>query len=414
MIVRLLDSQATMTQATEQLDAARNSDNRVIGAVGAAHFVSHYYYLLLPPLFVFVRDDYGVSYTEIGLALTAYNTASTILQTPAGFLVDRIGARLPLFAALLIGAFAFAVTALTDSFWLLLAMFTLGGVANAVYHPADYALLSNEVSDARVARAYSFHTFAGLLGSAVAPATLLLMQSHWGWRGAFLGAAALGIAVAPLVLMQPRETSLRRAAARRADGTADPAGWQLLLSAPILLNFVTFILLAMINAGLQNYSVVALGALYGTAPVTANAALTSYLAFAAAGVIAGGILAARTKHHAALAVAGLIVTAIAATGIVVGDPGSMLLIAIMGGIGFVTGGIMPSRDLLVRQIAPPGAIGTVFGFVTSGFNVAGVIAPVLFGLLMDHGLPALVFVLPAAFALLTVVTVAVQQIKFKA
>ncbi|MGE0564084.1 MAG: MFS transporter [Pseudolabrys sp.] len=400
-----------MAQATDHAGATRPSDARLIVTVGAAHFVSHYYILILPPLFAFVRADYGVSYTELGLALAAFNVTSAILQTPAGFLVDRIGARLPLFAALMLGGIAFAVVGLTHSFWLLVAMFALAGVGNAVYHPADYALLSHEVATSRAAKAYSIHTFAGMLGSAAAPVTLLMMQSQWGWRGAFLGAASIGFAVALLVIAQPSQTTTHAAATTKSAATDAPAGWQLLLSPPILINFALFTLLALLNAGLQNYSVVALGALYGTAVVTANVALTSYLTFAAFGVLVGGALAARVARHNAVAAAGLVATGLAALVIAGRDPGSALLIAAMAAAGLASGTIMPSRDLLVRQVTPPGAFGKVFGFVTTGFNIAGIAAPMLFGLLMDYGQPQLVFVLVAAFCALAVGTVVIQRPK---
>jgi MFS transporter, FSR family, fosmidomycin resistance protein len=81
-----------MTQAV--LSAPGSSHTRVLGAISVAHFVSHYYILLLAPLLPFVRADYGVSYTEIGFALVAFNVISAALQTPAGFLVDRFGGRL--------------------------------------------------------------------------------------------------------------------------------------------------------------------------------------------------------------------------------------------------------------------------------------------------------------------------------
>jgi MFS family permease len=400
-----------MAQATDQLGASRAGDSRVIATVGAAHFVSHYYFLVLPPLFAFVRADYGVSYTELGFALVAFNIISAVLQTPAGFLVDRIGGRIPLFAALMLGGVAFAVVGLTDSFWLLVAMFGLAGLANAAYHPADYSLLSHEVAPERAAQAYSFHTFAGMLGSAAAPVSLLFMQSLWGWRGAFLGAAALGFAVALLIALQPRQAAGAPAGPRRDKPAAANVGWRLLLSTPILFNLAMFTLLAMINAGLQSYSVVALGALYGTEPVTANVALTGYLLLAAAGVLAGGALATRFQRHDLLAMAGLAAGGVATALIVTGHPGNALLIVIMGTIGLVTGIVMPSRDLLVRQVTPPGAFGTVFGFVTTGFNIAGVVAPLVFGLMMDHGQPHLVFVTCAVFCLLAVATIAAQRAK---
>jgi MFS family permease len=173
---------------------------RLVGVVSAAHFVSHYYILLLAPLLPFVRAEYGVSYTEIGLALAAFNIVSAALQTPAGFLVDRLGARVLLIIGLATGASAFVIAGLVDSFWVLVAMFALAGVGNTIYHPADYALLSQQVPSKSIGQAFSIHTFAGMLGSSVAPASLLLMQNIWGWRGAFIGAGILGFAVAAILL----------------------------------------------------------------------------------------------------------------------------------------------------------------------------------------------------------------------
>ncbi len=77
------------------------------------------------------------------------------------------------------------------------------------------------------------------------------------------------------------------------------------MSAPILLNLVFFALLAIISAGLYNYSVVALGALYGTPVTTANAALTGNLLLSAIGVLLGGLLVGRTTRHGLVATIGL-------------------------------------------------------------------------------------------------------------
>src|SRR5215813_2203909 len=166
----------------------RPTDARIIALVSAAHFVSHYYILVLPPLFPLVRAEFGVTYVEIGAALTAYNAVSAAMQIPAGFLVDRISARALLVGGVALGAAALAVASLASSFWVFVAMFAVLGLANTVYHPADYALLSHRISAPRMSLAYSVHTFAGILGSAVAPASLLFLAERFGWRGAFFGA----------------------------------------------------------------------------------------------------------------------------------------------------------------------------------------------------------------------------------
>lgn len=398
-----------MTQATEILRASRAPHLRLVGTICAAHFVSHYYILLLAPLLPFVRAEYGVSYTEIGLALALFNIVSTALTTPVGFLVDRLGARVLLILGLTIGAGAFVTAGLVDSFWMMVAMFALAGVGNTVYHPADYALLSHHVPPDRIGQAFSVHTFAGMLGSAVAPASLLLMQNLWGWRGDFIGAGMLGFAVAAILLaVRENAAVVGHAAPPRADVDQSAVGWRLLLSAPILLNLLFFMLLAIVSGGIYNYSVVALGALYGTPVSVGNFALSGYLLLSAIGVLIGGLLVGCTTRHALVATLGLAALGSIMATIGTVDLGALLLIVAMSVGGFFSGMIMPSRDMIVRAITPPGSFGKVFGFVTTGFNLGGIVSPLIFGAIMDHGSPRLVFLGVAAFSLIAVVTVATR------
>ena len=397
-----------MSQAAGVIGSTRAPYIRVVGAVSAAHFMSHYYIILLAPLMPFVRDEYQVTYTEIGLAFAAFNIVTAVFQTPAGFLVDRLGARALLILGLVIGATSFVTAGFVNSFWVMIAMFGVAGMGNTVYHPADYTLLSQHVPADRIGQAFSLHTFAGMLGSAVAPASLLMMQSSWGWRGAFVGAGVFGFAVALLLLLvRDGTTTTANAGTRPASGSSD-AGWRLLLSAPILLNLMFFILLAMMSSGLYNYSVVALGALYGTPVTTANAALTGNLLLSAAGVLVGGLLVTRTKRHSLVATLGLTAMALSVVLVAVVDLASLALIAAMSLAGLFSGVIMPSRDMIVREVTPPGSFGKVFGFVTTGFNIGGIVSPLIFGAVMDHSSPRMVFLLVAAFTLLGIVTVAAR------
>jgi len=397
-----------MSQAADRIFAnPRASDVGMIAGVSAAHFVSHFYMLVLPPLFVFVRADYGVSYTELGLALTTLNVVSAVLQTPAGFLVDRIDARLVLVAGLLLQALGYAIAAAFDSYWVLVAMFALIGLGNTVYHPADYALLSHRISAERMSQAYSVHTFSGMLGSAAAPVSMLLMHSLFGWRGAFFGAAILGFAVAAILFFR-RDVAPAPKISKTQAATDSQTTWHLLLSRPILISLLFFMLLSFANGGLQNYSVVALGALYGTTPIAANAALSANLVLSATGVLLGGWIAGRTARHGVVAAFGLAASALAIMLLGAVDPSALLLLVLMSLAGLCSGMIMPSRDMLVRAVTPPGAFGKVFGFVTNGFNLAGVVSPLIFGALMDHGEPRAVFLLIGTCSLLAVATVAMS------
>ncbi len=169
-----------MAQAAELLTPARASETKLVAGVCFAHLVSHYYILILAPLFAFIRADFGVTYTELSLALTAFNVVSAVLQTPVGFFIDRTGARINLIGGLLLGSAAIAIAGAVHSFWVFIAMFAVLGLANTVYHPADYTLLSERVLPRRMTQVFSFHTCSGMIGSAIAPVTLLFMQSTVG------------------------------------------------------------------------------------------------------------------------------------------------------------------------------------------------------------------------------------------
>ena len=391
-----------MTQFTS-VRAMPSAESRLIAGVCAAHLMSHYYLLTLAPLLAFVRADFNVSYTELALALTVFNVVSGVLQTPVGFLVDRIGARIVLIVGLALSSAAFAIAGLFNSYWVFIAMYGVAGLANTAYHPADYSLLSHHTPPERLSQIFAFHTFAGMLGSAIAPVTLLAMQSFFGWRGAYLGAAIFGFIVLAVLLAQPEPVAEQRRAGRSGKGAS--VGWQLLLSPAILLNLAFFVLTSIMGNGLNTYLVVALGALHGTPPAIANIALTSLLAMNAVGVLAGGVLAGRIRQHALIAAS--VLTIAGAVTLLIGlfDLPSAALIGLTGLSGFSVGTTYPSRDMLVRAITPPGAFGAVFGFVSTGFNIGASIAPIVYGMLMDHGEPRGIFFLSAAVSLVCVSTV---------
>jgi MFS transporter, FSR family, fosmidomycin resistance protein len=289
-------------------------------------------------------------------------------------------------------------------------MFGVMGMANTVYHPSDYTLLSERTAPQRMTQVFSYHTCSGMVGTAIAPATLLFMQSFVGWRGAFLGASVLGVvaalALATLGELPPLRPHVAKSRSEATtNGQAD--GWKLLLSPPILLNLAFFVLIAMVGGGLNQFLVVALGALYDTPMVLANTALTGLLTLSAIGVLLGGALAARTSRHALVAAIGLLVTGTVALFIGFADPGPVLLVLAASISGFASGTAMPSRDMIVRSVTPLGSFGKVFGFVTTGLHIGGMVAPVIFGQFLDHGYPRGVFVFVAACALVAVSTVTI-------
>jgi MFS family permease len=400
-----------MTNSAETASMpAKAGDGPVIALVSAAHFVSHVYLLLLPPLFAFIRDDYGLSYQELAFVLTSFNVVSAVLQTPAGFLVDRWGAGRLLIGGLLLAASALAAAAVFPSYWALVGCYALAGLANTVFHPADYAILSHVVASKRIGKAFSIHTFAGLLGSATAPPAMLIAASYWGWRGGLLAASGLAVVVALVLMAQHRRLAVvptHEKAARRTSGAGE--GLRLLLTPAILRNLIFFMLLSLATSGISNFSIVALGALWGTPLAVASAALTVFLYLGAFGVLLGGWIADRTRHHARVAAMGFAASAGVFLAIGTVDLGAAPLIFLMAVAGLLNGAIQPSRDMIVRAVTPAGSFGKVFAFVTTGFNIGGVISPLLYAWFMDHGEPRGIFIAAVAITLLALLTVSTTR-----
>lgn len=396
--------------------ASLRSDARVIGLVGTGHFCSHFYMLVLPPLFPLIKAEYDISYTALGAVMTAFAVASGSAQLPVGFLVDRIGARAPLIVGLTLLGGAIALMGLTTSYPALVLLALAAGLGNSVFHPADYSILSAGVAPSRLGRAYSIHTFSGMAGWACAPPLMVFLTTLWDWRTALVIVGCLGLAVALVLLVQSRHLGEHRtapaaAATGPATGTSARETFGLLLSAPILLLFMFFVMIAMTSGGFMAFSVTALVQLHGLELTTANAALTVYLVAGAVGVLLGGPVADRTDRYDAVAVVGFLAAAgLMALVAALPLPFALLIVA-FGLAGLMQGIIWPSRDMLVRSITPPGASGKVFGFVSTGLDVGSALAPLMFGLIVDGGLPSWVFWFTALFLLLSMVfAVAAAQV----
>jgi FSR family fosmidomycin resistance protein-like MFS transporter len=400
---RATKESSLMNSASALLDrAARVRDLRTISLVGLAHGTSHFFHMLLPPLFPVFRDTFGLSYAELGLLVTLFFVISGIGQALAGFLVDRIGARPVLFAALACFVGAAASAALAQGYTGLLLAAALAGLGNSPFHPVDFTILNHRVSPSRLGHAFAVHGVTGNLGWAIAPMVLLGVTELTGsWRWALAVCALWALAVLALLRWQQdavddRAGGARATSPRHVAGGTPVFAFLRLPSVWLCLSFFFFSTCALM--AILSSAAPALHKMYAMPLATASFVVTGYTMCGAVGLVLGGFLVARVDRLERTI--GMCLAASALLLALVGSgwlPGLLALgVAALAGLG--TGLAGPSRDMLIRRAAPPGATGRVYGTVYSGLDLGFALSAPIFGAVLDGGNPGGVFI-GAALAL---------------
>jgi MFS family permease len=384
---------------------ALSRTSRVNLLIGNGHFLSHFYVLCLPPMFLAWQSAFGVSFAALGMTVALMSGTTAILQTPVGFLVDRHGARPFLVGGTLLMCLSIAAMGLATSFWQILALAALSGVGNSVIHPADYAILSGSVDRDRMGRSFALHTFSGNLGFSAGPPVMALLMAALGWRGSLVLVGLLGVPVVLAILLQSAILKDQVRHEARHDGPR-PSGRALLFSRTMLLFFAFFLLGSMAGAGVQAWLITVLHTVKGMALEAAATALTAYMAGSTIGVLVGGWFADAYRRHVLTFAASLTTLSAVLTLTVnwIAPPG-LAIIALMFASGLALGASRTPRDVMLRDAAPPGQIGKVFGFVSAGLPLGSALTPVPFGFLIDRGHPEFILVLTAVLLLASLLCV---------
>jgi MFS family permease len=383
--------------------ASLRQDARVIALVGLAHGVSHFFHLILAALFPWLKPAFDLSYAQLGLLMTVFFIVSGFCQALAGFVVDRFGARRVLFAGVALLGVAALVLAGAHGYPMLLCGSMIAGLGNAVFHPADYTLLNQRVSKARLAHAFALHGVSGNLGWAAAPVVLAGVAALSNWRTALLAGAAIAFAVL-LVLLLQREALRSDPIAPEHGRGAQGGSFDFLRLPALWMGFGFFFLSAIALGGVQSFASTSLVALYHVSLASATTAYTAYMLASAVGMLGGGFVASRTHNHdRTIAIAFSLAGAMAVLLAMAVVPGWMAVL-LMGAIGLASGVAGPSRDLLIRSAAPSNATGRVFGVVYSGLDCGLAVGPLMFGAMMDANRPAWVFLCIALFQALAIAT----------
>lgn len=375
-------------------------DAEVIGLIGLAHSSSHFYQLILAPLFPWLKFEFGFSYAELGFLMTIFFVISTLTQAAAGFWVDHSGPLKVLLFGLVSLCISAVILSVSNSYLVLLLGSALAGLGNGVFHPSDYTLINRRVSPARIPHAYSMHGISGALGWAAAPAFLVSLTALFGWRSALLGAALMVALIIGLLLVR-RHTllgSVEDQAQEKLNKKQQSAFSVSFLKLPaVWLCWGFFFLTALSLGGVQSFASAALRILYDLPVALSTTAYSTYMLASAGGMFVGGFVAAKAKFPERVIMWAFIVAgglSVLISFVLVSGATVLILFTLMG---FGVGMAGPSRDLMIRQATPKEASGRVFGIVYSGLDLGLALGPILFGMLMDWRQESLVFVMIAVF-----------------
>ncbi|NDF45501.1 MAG: MFS transporter [Betaproteobacteria bacterium] len=367
-----------------QTDTPWRNDATVIGLVGLAHASSHFSHLLLPLMFPVFGKTFGLSYSEMGLLMSVFFVVSGIGQASAGFVVDRFGARPVMFVSVAIMAMACLVASVATNYAGLMLAAAMLGIGNCSFHPVDFTILNHKVSGPRLGYAFSAHGLTGNLGWAIAPVFMLSLSTWFDWRAAYVGAALFFLAI--LVLLWLNREALHTDVEPTKDKTTDDHVLAFLKIPVVWWCFAFFLLSTMTLAVVQSFAVSILQAMHQVTFEAATMTLTAYMLSAAAGMFVGGFVAARWPLQSDKVVA--ICMTVAALCMALCGSGwleGLATMVILAATGLAIGVGGPSRDMMIKKATPKGATGRVYGIVYSGLDVGFAIAPLVFGVFMDHG-----------------------------
>ena len=364
--------------------ASLRSDASVIGLVGLAHSLSHFSQLLLAPLFPWLKDEFHVSYAELGFLMTIFFVVSCAVQALSGFVVDRFGPRPILFGGLALLGVAALGYSVSTSYWMLAGFAVVGGIGNGVFHPADYTLLNRKVSPARLGHAYSVHGITGSLGWALAPALVVTLTMSYSWRVALATAAVL-VAAVMIVLLLNRDKLALAGKTPAAGAAAATGGLDFLKIPAVWMCFAFFFWYAIALSVVQAFAPEAARQLHDVPLALVAVCLTVFMVSSAGGMLVGGFLAADASRCERIVGFGFGAAALFAVLLALANMPAWMVPVLFGLMGFASGIASPSRDLLVKRSTPENATGRVYGVVYAGLDIGQAFAPLIFGTLMDHG-----------------------------
>ena len=383
-------------------------ERAAVGLVSAAHFFSHFYLLVIPFLFLSIQAEMGLSFTQLGLITALYAAGSAGGQFIMGIYVDRHGPRWFLILGLLTVALAYIAMGMATAYWMLLVLGFVAGLGDSVFHPADFSVITTAVHKDRLGRSYAVHAFAGFAGFGAAALVVPFVNSLVNWHATLIILGGVGVFMTAIIYFERHRFEMisERSEKDRSKKSGSVMGDMKKFASmpPILMLFFFYVMVAWAGQGIQQFSPAALPILYGVGEAGVSTAVFGFLFSITVGIVVGGYLADKTTRFDLIASLGYGVSIALLIAVAMMVLPFSLVVAAFALAGFLSGLVMPSRDMLVSAVSPVGAAGKAFGFVNMGFGFGGMVSPVIFGLIMDTGFVPGLYYGTALFMFFAIVT----------
>ncbi len=396
----------------------RRRDVLLITLLGLGHSISHFFQLVIPPLFPWIMPEFGVNYTQMGAVMTLFFITSTAGQAASGIISDKWGAKKTLFSGISLLLIASIILAIAPNYYVLFLVTFLAGMGNSVFHPTDYSLMNRLVSADRLPFAFSIHLIMGNVGWIIAPILMVGVASIFGWRAAAVAAGGVVACVLLMFVFARHLFDLDPAAhdlgsQKNRSMTKEPeeskaGSFAFLLAPAVWLCFGFFFFNSFALSILQNFSPSIFGEVYQVPHETATMGLTSYMVGNAVGVVVGAWLAKLFTDSERVVASCLSVSFLMACVLATGIIPTWSIFIVMAVLGLGCGLANPSRDMMIRstcmQKVGKNSFGRVYGFTYCGMDFGQTLAPLAAGALLDLGYYMAALALVAAMQLCAIFT----------
>ena len=377
----------------------RRLADRARNMLVAAHALEHVLASSLPVLLIFIREELGLSYTDMGVILAVGSLSGGVAQFPAGLLVDKLGSRrlmLVGFGLALGGSVLFSTAGAIP---LMLLARVIIGVGNATFHPASFPEMAKASRRSGVGMGMALHNVGGSLGMSLGYALTAVLAGYFGWRGALQLLCAVGaVLIGVFALAYPHLPDDRDDAPAPKPSLARgrPSSLrEMLLNSqwmPVIALAGAAALAGAFGNALQSFLPAFLTSTRGVSVAVAGAFSTITLLAGTVGSIGGGKAGDKYDRSLVVLIAATI-TSLLVLGLAWAPVGAVGLVGLLILVGVFRSIPRPCLNAITSEIAPRGKSGSAFGLVFGAMALGGSITSPVVGYIADR------WSMPAAFSL---------------